>query len=160
MESRSFKEDVAILGQSLSVVGRSNSLLTVPTVCVTPSSNCGSKENVVQDTMSDNGLHVPKEDGTICKARHRLSISALSSPHGWNGSSPSRTISISSLLTGGRRLSFSLPISMRRTSWSVSHAHLQHAIFWLATLIMPPSALHRVKNEPATFINQINTMIH
>ena len=87
---------------------------------VSPSSDSLNPSPNTEDLergLSDDLLCVPNQPQRFHKPR--LSIPSLPS---WSkSSSPSPAISISSLLTAGRRISLSIPLSIRRrASWSVS----------------------------------------
>ena len=105
---------------------RSCSLSVVPSVSITASPDDAKKENGMS-ASSDDHLSVPKP-------KPRLSIPSLPS---WSRStSPNRSMSISSLLTVGRRLSFSIPLAIRRrTSSSVS---LNAACHHMTSMIPSP----------------------
>ena len=105
----------------LHVIAKQRSQSLVPTVCVTPSAEDNVAENPLA-TMSPNLLTVPSQHTTSGRHnRPRLSIPSLFSSTGIMIDTPSTpSPSISSLLYGGRRLSFNFPLNIRRPSWSVS----------------------------------------
>ena len=111
---------------------------------VSPSDSLNHSPNTedIERGLSDDHLCVPSQPKRFHKPR--LSIPSLPS---WSKSaSPSPAVSISSLLAAGRRLSFNLPLSLRRASWSVSpstssmtkintHTHTHTLAGYILTLI-------------------------